>query len=84
MLFKKNSINFRNESFLTNKTKTKIVTRAINLNIFRENVFKTNIKINLHYITITTKLLRQQKSSLRTIIDVYRERHIMMTVVTFI
>ena len=59
MLFKKNSINLRDENFLTDKIKTKIVTRAINLNTFFENVFRTSAKTSHYYIIITTELLRQ-------------------------
>ena len=57
MSFKKDSKNLRNENFLTDKTKTKIVTRATSSNTFHENVFKTNIKINHYHITITAKRL---------------------------
>ena len=58
MLLKKNTLNLRNENFLINKTRTKIVTRATNLNIFLENVFKTNTKLSHYYTIIKTKSLQ--------------------------
>ena len=84
MSLKKDSANLRNENFSTNRTETKIAIRVTSLNTSRENVLRTSTKINSYHTTITTKLLRQQKLSLQTIIVVYREQHVMMTAVTFI
>ena len=64
MLLKRNSVNFKDENFLTGKTEAKIVISAANLNIFLENVFKTSTKTSHHHMTITAKSLRQQKLSL--------------------
>ena len=57
MSFRKNSINLRDESLLINKTRTRIVIRVINLNIFFKNVFKINTKTNHYFTIIKTKLL---------------------------
>ena len=58
MLFRKDSAKLRDENFLINKIKAKIVIRAASLNTVFENIFKTNIKISHHYMTIMTKSLQ--------------------------
>ena len=55
----KNTLNLRDENFLINKTRAKIVTRAANLSISFKNVFRISIKLSHHYTTIKTKSLRQ-------------------------
>ena len=57
MLFKKNSTNLRDENFLTNKIKAKIATRATSLNIFLENIYKTNIKNKLSLYNNRDKII---------------------------
>ena len=58
MSLKENSANLRDENLLTGKTEVRIVTSAINLNIFFENVFRINARINHYRTTIIIKLLQ--------------------------
>ena len=64
MSLKKNSVNLRDESFLTSKIKARIAIRAANSNTFLENVLRTSTRTSLHHMTITAKSLRQQKLNL--------------------
>ena len=57
MSLKKSSANLRDESFLTDKIRAKIITRATNSNTSLKNVFKTDTRINHHHTIITTKSL---------------------------
>ena len=58
MSLKKDSISLRDESLLTDKTKTRIAIFVTSLNISFESVLRTNIKTSHYFTIIRTKSLR--------------------------
>ncbi len=80
----KNLRNHQNENLKTFKVKVKNVLHVKNLNIIYKNVFKTDIRINHHYMTSKKNSLQLFKKQNKIIIKVFHEQLVIKTTVSYI
>ncbi len=80
----KNLRNHQNENLKTFKVKVKNVLHVKNLNIIYKNVFKTDIRINHHYMISKKNYLQLFKKQNKIIIKVFYEQLVIKTTVSYI